>query len=693
MTAKNSDLLYRLLVQSVVDYAIYMLTPEGIVSNWNLGAQRAKGYQADEIIGQHFGVFYTPEDRAAGLPQRALEVARRDLRFESEGWRLRKDGSRFWTSVVIDAIHDEAGALLGFAKITRDITERREHELSLLRAKERAEQVSQQMHTLSRFLDSIISNVPGSVLALDVTTNKILLANQQARRLFGAADVDLPGLTPSQALAPEIAAYIAQQAAPAPPPRQHSESLVQTGLGARMLRTRTVFGNHPDDDSGYALLITEDVTEELAAYEQIHHMAQHDALTNLPNRTLFHQRLQQAIHDGDPGAGSTAVLFLDLDNFKNINDALGHAFGDKVLLALGRRLKKTLREQDTLARLGGDEFAIVLPAVRRVDEARWAAQRLIDAVQPVFLIDGQSVAVGVSIGIAVGADADATAEQLLRFADMALYEAKHNGRNRYEFFHQGLDAASRRRRQMEIDLRLALRLGQLHMYFQPIVARQDGKIIGYEALMRWQHPVQGQTSPAEFIPIAEQTGLIHELGALALRLACQAAVQWDDDASVAVNLSPLQFKSSKLVATVARALDEFGLAPHRLELEITESVLLDNTEENIRTLGALKGLGVDISLDDFGTGYSSLSYLRSFPFDRIKIDKSFIHAMGESREALAIVRAIMGLSNSLLIKTTAEGVETKEQLTQLLAEGCTHFQGYWFGRPEPLEKRVQQLNG
>ncbi|GGX78143.1 EAL domain-containing protein [Massilia dura] len=692
MTAQTSDLMYRLLVQGVVDYAIYTLTPEGIVSNWNAGAQRAKGYTAGEIVGRHFEVFYSAEDRAAGLPAAALATARAESRFEAEGWRLRKDGTRFWTSVVLDAIHDDDGKLVGFAKITRDITERHQQQLKLIESKELAEQYSQQMASLSHFLESVIANIPASVLAQDVGTGEILLANGQARRLFAGTDAgssaDLKGRRMRDCLDADVAQYIERLAAASAGGQATDDGLVQTPLGPRTLRSRTVVGSRPDGEGDYILIITEDATDELAAYAQIHHMAQHDGLTNLPNRTYFHERLAAAIRDSAQEHTHAAILCLDLDNFKNINDAFGHGFGDKILLTLAGRLKKCLREHDTLARLGGDEFAVVIPRVRRLEEAEQAAQRLIDAVAPAFAVDGHSFSVGLSIGIAISSPDGSTAEQLLRFGDMALYEAKRNGRNRYELFRPELEAASRVRRQMEIDLRRALHRGELQMHYQPIIEKEGCRICGYEALIRWHHPVRGLVAPMEFIPLAEETGLIHELGARALNLACQEAATWSNGETIAVNLSPVQFKSTELVKTVALALEDAGLAAGRLELEITESVLLANTDGNMRTLQALKALGVRISLDDFGTGYSSLSYLRSFPFDKIKIDKSFVRDMGESREAMAIIRAIMGLSSSLLIEIIAEGVETEEQFRQLQDEGCSHFQGYLFGRPVAAEHRV-----
>ncbi|MCJ7853517.1 putative bifunctional diguanylate cyclase/phosphodiesterase [Pseudomonas monteilii] len=691
--AANPDIMYRLLIQSVVDYAIYLLTPEGIVANWNPGAQRAKGYHADEIVGQHYSLFYTDAERAAGLPALNLEQARSTGRFEEVGSRLRKDGTAFHAHVVIEAVHDDAGQLVGFAKVTRDISERHHQEQELLKAKELAEQYSQEMTKLSQFLDSVITNIPASVIVQDLESQRILLANQQAERLFGGPGRSMIGQLPGDCLAPAAAGYLEQQLARgARSTKGHAaETRVDTARGPRTLRSRTLLSQNREGQADYVLFVAEDATEELAAHAQIHHMAHHDALTGLPNRTLFNERLRQALVRGSENAKLTAALCLDLDNFKNINDSLGHAFGDKLLRELGKRLRRELREHDTLARLGGDEFAVVLTGLDGRDAACNTAQRLINAICPPFQIEGHQFTVGVSIGIAIAPDDNDQAEQLLGYADMALYEAKRNGRNRYECFDVELDVAARQRRLVETDLRTALHLGQLQLHYQPVVDQQTSSVTGYEALLRWEHPTRGMVMPMDFIPIAEETGLIHELGTRALNLACQEAASWDSEQTVSVNLSAVQFKNGNLVHIVALALADSGLPPQRLELEITESVLLGNSEENVRTLRALKDLGVSISLDDFGTGYSSLGYLRSFPFDRIKIDKSFVHDMCDSREAMSIIRAITDLSNSLMIKTTAEGVESEEQMRRLAAEGCSHFQGYLYGRPAPASERLKQV--
>ena len=537
----------------------------------------------------------------------------------------------------------------------------------------------------------MIENIPASLIVQDVASRKILLANQQAEQLF--ASKGMLGRFASECLHPDAAAYVESQMNQdlLEGEVRSSQDNVETASGLRTLRSRTLRNKDTKDGSEYVLYVAEDVTDEVAASAKIYHMAHHDALTGLPNRVLFHSRLHQALEIGRNAGKCTAVLYIDLDDFKDVNDALGHAFGDKLLRALSPRLRSELRERDTLARLGGDEFAVVLPGLESHEAAEMTAQRLIHAVSPPFLIEGHSCTVGISVGLALSPEDHDKAEQLMGYADMALYEAKRNGRNRYKRFQFEFDESARKRRGLEADLRAALHFGQLEMHYQPIVKQDDTSISGYEALIRWAHPSKGMILPGDFIAIAEETGLIHEIGKRALNLACREAVNWDTAQTVSVNLSPIQFDDPGLVGSVALALSDSGLAPERLELEITESVFLGDSEENIRMLKELKALGIGISLDDFGTGYSSLGYLRTFPFDRIKIDMSFVRDMAHSKEALAIVRAITGLSNSLLIKTTAEGVETRQQMLSLTEEGCSHFQGYLFGKPVPASKRLTAL--
>jgi diguanylate cyclase (GGDEF)-like protein/PAS domain S-box-containing protein len=427
----------------------------------------------------------------------------------------------------------------------------------------------------------------------------------------------------------------------------------------------------------------EDITEWRKAEEKISHMARHDPLTDLPNRTQFHEQMEQALRPVRRDE-QIAVLCLDLDHFKDINDTLGHPIGDDLLKAVAERLGRAIRETDILARLGGDEFAIVqVEANDQPAQSAALASRLVDVISAPYDINGHHVVIGTSIGVSTAPTDGTEPDQLLKNADMALYRPKADGRGTYRFFEADMDARAQSRRALELDLRAAVACGQFELYYQPIQTIGAGEIIAFEALVRWNHPTRGMIQPNDFIPLAEQTGLIVPIGDWVLRAACLEAGSWSQKIRVAVNLSAVQFKNRKLVESVEAALSASGLAPDRLELEITETILLHDYEGTLATLRALRNLGVRISMDDFGTGYSSLSYLQSFPFDKIKIDQSFIRELANRDESMAIVRAIAGLGKSLGIPTTAEGVETREQLRLLRSEGCTEVQGYLFSPPCP----------
>jgi diguanylate cyclase (GGDEF)-like protein len=435
----------------------------------------------------------------------------------------------------------------------------------------------------------------------------------------------------------------------------------------------------------------EDITEWQKAQAQISHMARHDALTNLPNRTLFRERLEQALLHAKRD-GHIAVLCLDLDHFKGVNDSLGHPIGDDLLKDVAGRLTACLREGDTVCRLGGDEFAIVQVDSGEQTSPASLASRLIEVVSAPYDIRGHQITIGLSIGIAVTPGDGSDPDQLLKNADLALYRAKSDGRGLFHFFEVGMDARAQARRLLEVDLRGALLRNEFVVYYQPIQDLEAERVVGFEALVRWNHPLRGMIAPLNFIQVAEETGLIVPLGDWVLQTACREAAGWSQDVCVAVNLSPAQFKSRNLVPSVVSALAISGLAACRLELEITESVLLHDSEATLATLHKLRALGVRISMDDFGTGYSSLSYLRSFPFDKIKIDRSFVNELASRNESMAIVRAVTGLGKSLGISTTAEGVETIEQLALLRTEGCTEVQGYLFSPPRPAEDVESMLS-
>ena len=405
------------------------------------------------------------------------------------------------------------------------------------------------------------------------------------------------------------------------------------------------------------------------------------ALTGLHDRRMFRQRLAERLTALKRDQQPFAVLCVDLDRFKAINDTLGHPVGDALLRKVGERLSKAAREGDVVARLGGDEFAVILTGADQPQAAEALAARLVDLIGRTYLVDGHMLNIGASIGIAVAPGDGEDADALLKHADLALYRAKADGRGVFRFFEAGMDARMQARRSLEIDLRKALALKEFQLAYQPQVRSSDGAVVGFEALLRWTHPERGSVSPADFIPLAEEIGLITPIGEWVLRTACADAATWPEAISLAVNVSPVQFRGAKLIDTVTSALARSGLPSHRLELEITEGALLDNTDTVLKVLNNLRELGVRISMDDFGTGYSSLSYLQKFPFTKIKIDQSFVHSMQDSPDCHAIVRAVVALGSSLGMKTTAEGVETEAQRERICAEGCTEIQGYLTGRP------------
>jgi diguanylate cyclase (GGDEF)-like protein/PAS domain S-box-containing protein len=549
-----------------------------------------------------------------------------------------------------------------------------------------------QVRTQYERLDAALNNMSQGLIMMD-KDERLVVCNNRYIEMYGLSrDVVKPGCTLS-----DLFRHRVERGHLIRDPDQYREvllaqvnsgkainSVMETGDGREISIT-----DQPMSNGGW-VSTHEDITERRLAQAKISHMALHDALTNLPNRVYFHEQLVNRFAHRERDQ-KFAVLCFDLDRFKSVNDTLGHQFGDKLLRQVAERMRGCLREEDTLARLGGDEFAILQGSVDQATETNALAARLNEVIGAPFDLDGHQVVIGVSIGIAV-APADATdPDQLLKNADMALYRAKTDGRGIYRFFEPEMDALMQQRRALELDLRKALAGGEFELYFQPLVNLAKDNICGFEALLRWNHPVRGLVPPLEFIPLAEETELIVPIGEWVLYQACLEAAKWPSHIRVAVNVSSVQFKSRNLTAAVTGALARSGLAAQRLELEITESVLLSNTDSTLATLHQLRALGARISMDDFGTGYSSLSYLRSFPFDKIKIDRSFIHDLASDEDSMAIIRAVTGLGNSLGMATTGEGVETQEELDYLRREGCTEAQGYLFSKPQPASEVYKML--
>jgi diguanylate cyclase (GGDEF)-like protein/PAS domain S-box-containing protein len=634
-----------------------------------------------------------PEDLMAAKPTFAGIAA---YQLQADSFRADEGFSRHLSAVGLQAVQYGSyertctdGTVLevrtvslpdgGAVRTYTDVTARKQQEVAL---REREDALT----TQNLRFDAALSNMPHGLCLFDAGGH-LILCNAAYARMYS-----LPGiLTRAGTPVREILAFRRSIANAPIDAETYVEQHVSGALAgtAQSFRAALQDGRiiqvtyNPMGAGGY-VATHEDVTEAIQAEARIAHMARHDALTGLPNRTLLRERMEEELARVRRGGG-LAVLCLDLDHFKAVNDTLGHPIGDALLKAATQRIRDCVRETDTVARLGGDEFTI-LQAIDRPEQAGTLARRVIEALREPFDIQGHQVVIGASVGVTCAPSDGLDADVLLKNADMALYLAKADGRGTCRFFEPAMDARLQERRTLELDLRRALTASEFELYYQPLVEAQSGRVIGFEALLRWNHPHRGLVPPADFIPLAEEIGLIIPLGEWVLREACREAAAWPGGVKVAVNLSPVQFRSPTLFHTVVSALGSSELSPHRLELEITESVLLHDSAATLALLHQMRGLGVRIAMDDFGTGYSSLSYLRSFPFDKIKIDRSFVRELGEKADCLAIVRAVAGLGASLGITTTAEGVETPEQLEQVRAQGCIEVQGYLFSRPRPADE-------
>ncbi len=543
---------------------------------------------------------------------------------------------------------------------------------------------NQQLLAQNTRFDAALNNMSQGLVMFDAA-ERIVVCNDRYIEMYGLSrDIVKPGLSLMELLRYRVACGQLTR----DPEQSRAKVLAALADGKRtsfiteMADGRETLGAITPMAGGGWVVTHEDVTERRRVEAKICYMARHDALTKLPNRVLFHEELQRALANARRGERLT-VLCLDLDHFKGVNDTLGHPIGDHLLTATADRLRRCVRDNDVVARLGGDEFAIVRTGMSEPTDATVLAARLIEAVSAPYDLDNHHIVVGLSIGIAVAPNDGLDPDQLLKNADIALYRAKADGRGTYRFFEAEMDARVQARRSLELDLRKAITKGEFELFYQPQVDVRTGNVSGFEALVRWRHPLRGIVAPLDFISLAEETGLIVPLGEWVLRQACVEAATWPPGIKVAVNLSPVQFKSKNLLSVLLSALAQSGLSPSRLELEITESALLQESDATLAMLHKLRDIGLKISMDDFGTGYSSLSYLRKFPFDKIKIDQSFIRDMANHGDSLAIVRAVTAMATSLGIVTTAEGVETLEQFRQLKLEGCQEVQGYLFSPPRP----------
>jgi diguanylate cyclase (GGDEF)-like protein/PAS domain S-box-containing protein len=639
----------------------------------NRAFERFSRFSRDHIVGKRADEIFRP-DTTAGI-----EAADRAALDSADG--------HFRNEIVVER-GSQKRVISSHRVIARNERNQPEFLIALFDDVTDRKSLSQELENTKKFLELVVDNIPVSLIVERVSDGKYLLANRSAEAILNRRREDATGLTAADIFNPREAKLIIARDEAAIKKRGllTEEHPISTKDGLRLFLTRRMTVLDDTGEPKYLIKTHEDVTDRRQTESRMAHMAYHDGLTDLPNRAAFLQALAQMIEACDGTGEEFAVLSLDLDGLKEINDVFGHATGDKLLIEVARRLQTSARG-GVVARLSGDEFGLIIDGKQPV-AGMLLAEQLAETLAKEFLIDGKSVRTGVTTGISIFPHNGLDAASLLANAGAALFRAKAKSRGTISIFEPEMDQQIRDRRVLHQDLSLAIKNGELSLHYQPqAMARQtvsSSEVIGFEALARWLHPVRGFVPPSDFIPLAEESGLIVEMGEWILREACREAASWPMPLQIAVNLSPAQFMHGDVVGVVHSILLETGLSPGRLELEITEGVLIEDFDRGLALLRRLKALGVRVSMDDFGSGYSSLSYLQAFPFDKIKIDRAFVINLGHNPQSAAIIRAVISLGHGLEMSIVAEGVETQEQLGFLADEGCDSVQGYFLGKPLPI---------
>lgn len=653
-------------VVNVTSDAILCVDGEGTITFWNRAAETMFGYPSSQAIGRSLDIILPAAHAAAhhhGFG-RAAAGGRTTLVGKSvELAAKRIDGSEFPIELSLARWGSVKGGY-NFAGIIRDASARK----MLEREREQAK----------AFLDTVVDHLPAMLFVKDAETKRYLLVNRAGQELTGRSGADIVGRTDSEMFAQGADYERRDEAAVASEGVHLFESEFElAGGGSVTLRTKRIVVDGPNREREYIVGMSEDVTETRKAQAQVQRLAHYDSLTGLRNRGSFIDEIDRLFATRAP----FALISIDLDRFKAVNDQFGHLAGDAVLVQIGDRLRAVVTATTMLARVGGDEFAMIVPGPAPAERARVLAAAVVGTLAAPIVTRWATVQLGSSIGIALSPDDAGTTEELRQNADLALYRAKQQGRGIVCFFSAEMDRATQDRRELERDLRAALNSKQITLSYQPVLSVDTGQITSVEALARWHHPVRGPIPPDLFISIAEESGLIAQLGTRILCIACEEAMSWPEDINVAVNISPMQIYAGDLSAVVGHVLTTTGLPPHRLQLEVTEGLFLRDIDLTFRELEQLRTLGIQILMDDFGVGYSSLSYFERFRFDKVKIDQSFVRQMLTSQASSAIIQAVIGLGTKLGMGVVAEGVETPEQMDALVKAGCTHLQGYLFSKP------------